>query len=81
MRETVLWPAKPARLWYLGLALAVFGLSTADSSAAQTDRAARMATFVRPKSVPFPPANPFSPEKVELGRMLFFDPLLTSCRR
>jgi cytochrome c peroxidase len=77
MLETVVWPAMLARLCRLGLALSVFGLWTTDSGAAEGDRAARMANFVRPKNVPFPPENPFTPEKAELGRMLFFDPLLS----
>jgi cytochrome c peroxidase len=33
--------------------------------------------FVRPVSIPFPPENPYSAEKVRLGEMLFFDPRLS----
>ena len=77
MLETVVWPAMLARLCRLGLALSGFGLWTTDSGAAEAGRAARMANFVRPKNVPFPPEDPLTPEKAELGRMLFFDPLLS----
>jgi cytochrome c peroxidase len=64
-------------LCWLGIVLAVFSLQTSDSGAAEGDRAARMTGFQRPRDVPFPPDNPFSPEKADLGRMLFFDPLLS----
>ncbi len=30
-----------------------------------------------PEQVPFPPDNPITPEKIALGRLLFFDPLLS----
>lgn len=33
--------------------------------------------YRRPDSVPHPPENAFSPERVELGRRLFFDPRLS----
>src|SRR3954447_23312739 len=33
--------------------------------------------FVRPESVPAPPGNPITPEKVELGRSLFHDTRLS----
>ena len=62
---------------WLGLALAVVGLWDTASGAAESDGAARMACFVRPKNVPFPPETPFSPEKAEPGRMLFFDSMLS----
>jgi cytochrome c peroxidase len=37
-----------------------------------------MAKFARPSGVPFPVQNPYSPEKAELGRQLFFDTLLSA---
>jgi cytochrome c peroxidase len=33
--------------------------------------------FSRPATIPFPSDNPYSPQKEELGRMLFFDPRLS----
>lgn len=65
------------RLCWLGVMLSIFCFPIAGSCAAEADRAARMANFVRPKNVPFPAGNPFSPEKAELGRLLFFDPMLS----
>lgn len=58
----------------------LLGYGIADSAAAEPDRATRMATFARPTTVPFPADNPYSPEKAELGRMLFFDRLLSASR-
>lgn len=46
--------------------------------AADGDRAVRMAKFARPAAVPFPPDNPYAPDKAELGRKLFFDPLMSA---
>jgi cytochrome c peroxidase len=77
MPEAGVRPPILARLCGLAVALSIFGLPVKVSVAAEGDRAARMANFVRPKNVPFPPENPFSPEKAELGRMLFFDSLLS----
>jgi cytochrome c peroxidase len=34
--------------------------------------------YHRPESIPFPAANPFTTQKAELGRMLFFDPLFSA---
>jgi cytochrome c peroxidase len=78
MLETVVRPATLIRrLCWLGAALSVFSLQIAVSGAAEGARSARMAKFVRAMTVPFPEENPFSPEKADLGRMLFFDPLLS----
>ncbi len=62
----------------LGAALVLLAAPIRDSGAAETGRAARMAKFARPVGVPFPPDNPYSAEKAELGRMLFFDPLMSA---
>lgn len=45
-----------------------------------TDRriAAWQAEYRRPAALPFPDGNPYSTAKAELGRMLFFDPLLSA---
>ena len=34
--------------------------------------------YRRPESIPFPASNPFTVEKAELGRLLFFDPLFSA---
>ena len=41
------------------------------------DRAAWQAKFQRPAEIPYPDGNPFSDTKAKLGRMLFFDPILS----
>ena len=62
----------------LGGMLSVLVAPIRDSRAAEGDRPARMAQFARPAAVPFPPENPYSAEKAELGRKLFFDPLMSA---
>ncbi|HKU04544.1 MAG TPA: cytochrome c peroxidase [Bradyrhizobium sp.] len=70
--------AAAAGLGRLGGALLVLAASLHAASSADADRAARMAKFARPSAVPFPAENPYSPEKAELGRQLFFDPSLSA---
>ena len=77
--------AKFARLYESGMALgitlgvlSVLVTPIGDVHAAEGDRAVRMAKFVRPVAVPFPPENPYSADKAELGRKLFFDPLMSA---
>jgi cytochrome c peroxidase len=36
--------------------------------------------YQRPESIPFPPDDPYSEAKEKLGRMLFFDPILSGTR-
>ena len=43
-----------------------------------TPVATRLADFRRPTTIPFPPYNPFTPEKAALGRLLFFDPVMSA---
>jgi len=60
----------------LGVMLSVLVATIRDSRGGGR-RTVRMAKFARPTTVPFPPENPYSPEKAELGRKLFFDPLMS----
>ncbi len=69
--------ARLGGLWGLTAVLLLLG---GNAGSTEGDRAARMAEFARPATVPFPPDNPYTPEKAELGRMLFFDPLLSASR-
>jgi cytochrome c peroxidase len=80
---------KPARFagslaWYkalsvtLGVTFAIRAAPIRDSAAAAAERSAPMAKFTRPPGEPFPAENPCSPEKAELGRRLFFDPLMSA---
>jgi cytochrome c peroxidase len=71
-------------LW-LGIALSIAAAALlaatprsegADQVAAM-DMAAMKSQYERPKSIPFPPENPYTPAKAHLGKMLFFDPRLS----
>jgi cytochrome c peroxidase len=44
------------------------------------DRAASRDDYVRPTAIPFPDENSYSETKAGLGRMLFFDPILSGSR-
>ena len=77
MLESAARPAILARLCWLGVVLWISGVPMPESRADSPDRAARMVKFARPKTVPFPADNPYAADKAELGRMLFFDPLLS----
>ena len=70
---------RPAR-WPLS-AVAIlpllFGLSATIPAPVFVDRQSLQEDYGRPESVPFPPENPYSKAKADLGRMLFFDPILS----
>src|SRR5579864_3179096 len=51
------------------------GISVSDSSV--PSRAALLESYRRPAEIPFPENNPYSESKSKLGRMLFFDPILS----
>src|ERR1700739_1374554 len=36
--------------------------------------------YARPHAIPFPKDDPYSPAKLALGRMLFFDPILSGAK-
>jgi cytochrome c peroxidase len=78
--------AGTARRWLLGLFVGVAALpalfagyrqanTASDTQAA--DLEAMRELYRRPDAIPFPPDNPFSDDKMELGRQLFFDPRLS----
>ena len=48
--------------------------------ATELEQNAARGTYRRPDAIPFPEHNPFSPAKAELGRALFFDPILSDTR-
>src|SRR4051794_3307232 len=50
------------------------------ATTAERETAEQIAQYRRPQEpgVPYPEQNPFSPAKAELGRILFFDPLLSN---
>lgn len=77
MLKFVVNPVFADLLRQAGIALLALALSPV-AAPAEPERAARMARFARPVGVPFPAHNPYSPEKAELGRQLFFDPRLSA---
>lgn len=70
--------------WKLGGAVAalLMVLAAAGYGAAGSDRpgAALRDAYRRPAAIPFPDDNPYSLAKAELGRRLFFDPILSGAR-
>jgi cytochrome c peroxidase len=58
----------------------LFGVGTSISADTQQDRSTWKAKFQRPAEIPFPKDNPYSEGKAKLGRMLFFDPLLSGSK-
>ena len=67
--------------WKLGTAVAVALVTAGVAGAAlpgpPDPRAAWRAHYRAPEAIPFPEDNPYSPAKAELGRRLFFDPILS----
>ena len=57
--------------------LTVMGCAWAVGMSGEPDRRARLAEYRRPEAIPYPESNPYSAAKAELGRGLFFDPLLS----
>ena len=70
---------RPAKWWLSAVAILplLFGLSAAIPAAVSVDRQSLQKDYGRPESVPFPPGNPYSRAKADLGQMLFFDPILS----
>jgi len=65
------WP-----IWLAAVPLLVFGLSQAGPAATSLGHESRE-DYRRPEDIPFPSGNPYSKAKADLGRMLFFDPILS----
>jgi cytochrome c peroxidase len=53
------------------------GMGRADDPSPDDGLAALKAQYERPEAIPFPPENPYTPAKARLGRLLFFDPILS----
>ena len=56
------------------------GASATMSDEARHDRAYWKEQYRRPAEIPFPEDNPYSEAKSKLGRMLFFDPILSGSK-
>jgi cytochrome c peroxidase len=52
-------------------------MAAGDVSAADDGHSAALADYRRPSTTPFPDDDPYSKAKADLGRMLFFDPILS----
>ncbi len=63
-----------------GCLLLLTGAGLAGSSKAPLTRADWQQKYQRPTDIPFPKRNPYSEAKSTLGRMLFFDPILSGAR-
>jgi cytochrome c peroxidase len=65
------------KLGKLSLMITALLLGTAGASAGGTGDADLRQSYRRPLEIPFPADNLYSPEKAELGKVLFFDPRLS----
>ena len=63
-----------------GSLVLLLAAGVAISGEAPSDRTALRAKYQRPGEIPFPEGNPYSEAKSKLGRILFFDPLLSGSR-
>jgi cytochrome c peroxidase len=61
------------------MAIAVLGVAHtfAVPLAQAQDLTSLKATYKRPTEIPFPPSNPYTPEKAALGKALYFEPRLS----
>ena len=59
------------------IGVAVPGIARGDDPTPEGGLAALKAQYERPEAIPFPPENPYTPAKARLGRLLFFDPILS----
>lgn len=64
----------------LGAAGLLLVTSSAMLATEHTDRAEWQAKYRRPTEIPFPNSDPYSEPKARLGRMMFFDPILSGSR-
>ncbi|MDP4004092.1 cytochrome-c peroxidase [Methylobacterium sp. NEAU K] len=67
--------------WKVGAAMAVLlgmvGVGVGVGGGPDPRRAGWRETYRPPAEIPFPPENPYTAAKAELGRRLFFDPILS----
>ena len=65
---------------FVGAAAALVTIMVGGWAVATTgepDRTAQLAEYRRPNAIPFPEDNPYAAQKAELGRALFFEPVLS----
>lgn len=68
-----------AAILLVGLPLGFIVAEGAHDSDVLSD--AQRATYRRPTTIPFPDDNPYTQAKADLGKMLFFDPILSGSRK
>lgn len=79
--EAVLIAYAALSLWPSGLpAQPIQANSVSTASVVTATLPPEMRWSVRPSRAPDPPDNPTSPQKIALGRLLFFDPVLSATR-
>ena len=78
-RVRVSWAAKSAAV-LIGAAVLTFGAGTAIFGAPEVGLAELKRQYLRPAAIPYPKENPYSRAKEKLGRVLFFDPILSGAR-
>jgi cytochrome c peroxidase len=61
----------------IGATILLLGVGASISDNAATGRAALRDSYLRPAEIPFPQSNPYTEGKSRLGRLLFFDPILS----
>jgi cytochrome c peroxidase len=64
----------------IGIAALVLGAASTISGAPEVGLAELKRQYLRPAAIPYPKENPYSRAKEDLGRALFFDPLLSGAR-
>ena len=64
----------------IGVALLLWAAWPASAQGPDDGPGALRSAYLRPATIPFPSDNPYSAAKVELGRRLFFDPILSASR-
>ncbi len=74
------------RTWLLIAVLLFFGLPLNFPAAEGTNSSdlipnALRSSYRRPATIPFPDSNPYTHAKANLGKMLFFDPILSGSRK
>ncbi len=64
----------------LGALALLFGASVTQSAATPPGRTQWLAKFQRPSEIPFPEGDTYSDAKAKLGRLLFWDPILSGSK-
>jgi cytochrome c peroxidase len=73
------WATKPVAI-VIAAAVLMFGAAGSLFGAAEVGLAAMKRQYWRPAAIPYPTENPYGRAKEELGRALFFDPILSGAR-